>query len=259
MDTSYHATRMAQRVSEMKLALYTQLLRKNLAEAGFDADTFDSIAQATILELGIRESEENLISRANNEIENRGIDMLGRLIVEHCFVRTSSGTMIWPVYSSEDTSARWHHVAGVLPRPLMRYFLVSLRGTIPPIDQFSTQSFFFERRPDFLEQVRREIDKGIDEHKGPFGAGESSIDWYAFYDDPKFRRLTLEIVSTIRSELESSGPDTYLEVLEGYRAQDPESDSKNLMQRPFTREDYSQIDNALITAEKQLMDTIEAA
>lgn len=253
MDLSEQSTQLAQRVSQMKLALYTRLLRKNFLDIGVDESTFDTIAQATNLELAIQESEEKLLERALSNLDSRGIDMLGRLIVEYCFVRTDVGRMIWPVYSNQDTSARWHHISEVLPRPLMRYFLVSLRGPLSAIDGYSATPFFFENTPEFLEEAHEVINQGIEKYRGPFGSGESAIDWPSLYEDPQFLRLGLDIISAMRKQLAEAGPEAYMERLEDYRVRDPESEAKNLMQRPFSQEDFDQIAEALDNAEQRLL------
>lgn len=252
MDNETAMKRFAERISDMRLDLFTGLLRRNLAGAGVDEAMLKDVIQATTLEMQIEESRNSLVDRALHSFDNRGIDSLGRIVVEYCFVRAPMGTMIWPEYSDEDTTARWDFVENVLPRPLMRYFLISVRGTIQDIDGFSTPSYLFESQPEAIEDMRRTIGNFLDEFKGPFGHGESAVDWQAVYEDQRFREVGLQIISAMRSKLEHKGLEEYLGCLKQYRRHDPNQDHTNLMQRTFSIEDAQQIQTALINAEKAL-------
>lgn len=252
MDNETTMKRFAERISDMKMELFTGLLRRNLAEAGVDEGMLQDIIQATTLELQIEESHSNLVDRALHSFDNRGIDTVGRIVVEYCFVRTSMGQMIWPEYSEEDTTARWHFMENVLPRPLMRYFLISVRGTIQDIDGFSTPSYLFESSQEPVEELRQTIADYIDDFKGPFGRGESAVDWQAVYEDQRFREFGLQIISSMRTKLEQDGLEEYLGCLEQYRQLDPNNDHLNLMQRTISIEDAQQIQTALVNAEAAL-------
>ncbi len=247
--------RFADRVSQQKLREFTRLLRKNLKEVGVDGDIFDNAAQATSLELQIEEAQQSITQSALQSYENRGMDTVGRIVVEFCFVRSAQGKMIWPEYSDEDTMARWQFSDAVVPRPLMRYFLVSVRGSIDEIDGFTSDSFLFEDNPDKIASIRQQIGDLIEDFKGPFGSGESSVDWQAVYEDQRFQELALSLVTQMRERVNEQGLETYLNRLEEYRQIDPQNEETNLMQRPLTIEDASQIDRALEAAQIFLSDT----
>lgn len=242
----------AERVSREKLQTYTQILRENLIKAGVDPQLFDEQAQTANLELQLRESEESIASKVLRSEENRGIDSVGRLVVEYCFVRSTNGQMIWPEYSDEDTMARWQFSDNVLPRPLMRYFLISMRGTINEIDGFKTSPFLYEETPEQVTNIQQTLGEFIEEFKGPFGTGESAIDWADLYNDPRSQQIALNLVQNMLSQIKTIGLEAYLNRLVEYREQDPRKTEHNLMQRPFTLEDAQQITHALEAAEKQL-------
>lgn len=244
--------RIAEYVSQVKLQEFTRLLRKNLIESGVDEALFDNAADATTLELQIQESQSSIIDRTLRSYENRGIDTVGRIVVEYCFIRSAQGKMIWPEYSDEDTMARWQFSETVLPRPLMRYFLVSVRGTVDDIDDFTSDSFLFADNPDGIDDIRKTFGDLIESFKGPFGSGESSVDWQAVYEDKRFKKLAHDLVKNMRERMNQNGLEEYLHCLEEYRKQDPKKEEINLMQRPFTLEDAHQIDEALQSAEKTL-------
>lgn len=248
--------RIADRVSQHKLQEFTRLLRKNLVQQGIDESIFDNAAQATTLELEIEESHISILDQIMRSYENRGMDTVGRIIVEFCFVRSPLGRMIWPEYSDEDTMARWQFSESVIPRPLMRYFLISIRGTIESIDGFESNSFLFENNPEEINTIRQTIANYIEDFKGPFGSGESAVDWQEVYDDQRFQKLALGIIQNMRSLIEENGLECYLRKLEEYRNLDPLNEESNLMQRSFTMEDASQISLALSSAESSLMKQI---
>jgi len=253
MDTTQdNIIRLAKQISNKKLEMYTQLLRKALADSGVSRGVFDNAVQMATLELEVQESRSDIVQNSLKTYENRGIDTVGRLVVEYCFIRSPQGKMIWPEYSDEDTMARWQFSDSVIPRPLMRYFLVSVRGTLEGIDEFSSQSFLFEKDSQNINAIHQTISDLIEEFKGPFGSGESSVDWQTVYEDDRFKALTLDIITTLRGKMNESGLDGYLGQLKAYHEIDPKSDEVNLMQRAFTLEDVQQIEAALRAAELQL-------
>lgn len=254
-STENKIQRIADQVSQKKLQEFTRLLRNHLVESGVSGEIFDNAAQATTLELEVQESNTSIIDQALRSYENRGMDTVGRIVVEYCFIRSTQGKMVWPEYSDEDTMARWQFSASVLPRPLMRYFLVSVRGTVEDIDGFTSDSFLFADNPDEIATIRQTIGDLIESFKGPFGSGESSVDWQAVYEDERFQKLAHDLVKGMRERMNENGLEEYLKCLEDYRKRDPKNEEINLMQRPFTLEDAQQIDEALQNAETTLKKT----
>jgi len=255
-STDNRLERFAERVSREKLHIYTQILRDSFTKEGIDPSLFDNLAQTANLELQIRESENSIASRALRSEENRGIDTVGRIMIEYCFIRTTNGKMIWPEYSDEDTMARWQFSENVLPRPLMRYFLISLRGTIEEIDGFSTPPFLYEESPEQMDLIRQTLSEFIDEYKGPFGSGESSVDWKELYEDTRSQQMGLNLIRSMRVRIKTTGLEDFLRRLNDYRTQDPHKEEANLMQRSFNMEDIAQIEQALESAEARLTNSV---
>ena len=247
--------RVAKRIGQEHLQVFTGLLRRNLALRGVDKTLFDDVAQTTLLEFQIHDTQEAIVLRAIKGEENRGVDSLGRVVVEFCFVRTADTSMIWPEYSDQDTLARWQFTGEALPRPLMRYFLMTLRGALEPLDGFTADSALFADEPARLDVLRQEVLDMLDAYRGPFGSGESAIDWQAVYEDHRFQQLALVLVKDLRRLIKVNGLDGYLDILEGYRSIDPNHDGANIMQRPIAVEDAMQISQALKAAESRLMKT----
>lgn len=246
--------RIAEKVSARRLELFTELIRRYAIEGGCPEADFDNALDAAMYEFKLKDAEEDILGSALKSYENRGMDTLGRIVIEYCFIRTPNEPMLRPEFSDEDSLARWHFSHGTLPRPLMRYFLVSVRGSIENLDQFSTESYLFETDPDRLEAARRIVNELIEAFKGPFGSGESSVDWQAVYEDQRFQQLALDVISDLIQKIEQDGLERYLDYLNRYRQLDAASDEGNLMQRPFTIRDAQQITEALQAAERVLQD-----
>ncbi len=126
-------TRLAKRVSDEQLNQFVSLLRELLIDSGVAPDVFDS-AVLTANQQMKADNIESVITQAVQAEENRGVDTIGRILVEFCFFRTPAVKMIWPVNSNQDMAARREFTSNVIPRPLMRYFLISVRGSIRELD-----------------------------------------------------------------------------------------------------------------------------
>lgn len=244
--------RLAEKISEEQLREFSNLLRRNLATAGMDSRILDKVFEATINEFNKNDAQETIVSEVVRSEENRGIDTVGRVLVEYCFFRTSSVKMLWPEHSDEDTQARKEFTPGVIPRPLMRYFLISVRGTIDKLDGFESPSLLFENKQDEYSHLQKLIIDHLESFKGPFGSGESAVDWEGVYSDKRFQEVATQVITAMRNKLNEYGLEEYLDLLESYRNLDPERTGSNSMQRALTIEDARQIDHTLTVAEKAL-------
>jgi hypothetical protein len=233
---------------------FARLLRKNLEGLGIDGQLFDNALEITVRQLQETSPEEASIALANllKREENRCMDSLGRILVEYCFIKTPETPLVWPENSVQDSTARKIFTPEVLPRPLMRYFLATVRGSITGLDRFEAASILSKSENNTHEHRKEHVNKLIQEFKGPFGSGESAIRWEAVYSDGRFREITLELIRDIRRTLEKLDLQQYLVILDNYREIDPDSTGLNAMLRPFSIEDAKQIEKALCAAEKTL-------
>jgi len=180
------------------------------------------------------------------------MDSIGRILVEFCFFRTAAVKMIWPDHSDQDITARRVFNDRIMPRPLMRYFLVSVRGSIDDLDGFRSPSMLFCDRPEEYAVLKHSVHELLDEFKGPFGSGESAVDWNGVYDDRRLQGMTLELIESLRRKVEEFGLEQYVAQLERYRDLDPEKSGLNAMHRSFGIDDGRQIADALEVAEAAL-------
>lgn len=134
----------------------------------------------------------------------------------------------------------------------MRYFLVSVRGTIDRLDEFQSPSMLFSDTPDEYDELQRTVSVLLEQFKGPFGTGESAIDWDGVYGDRRFQSMALSLIEALRRKVEAFGLEQYVGYLESYRKLDPQNSGLNAMYRPFGLEDAQQLDEALGVAESAL-------
>ena len=245
-------------IKSEQLNTFIKLLRKNLIASGIDGSEFDSAVKDAVRELNAPLPAEGLFNQhEQDEVESRGVDSLGRILVEYSFIRTPETQMIWPDNSEQDITARRVHTNDCIPRPLMRYFLASIRGSIATLDHFEADSILSEDGNGTLEKYLGHTGELLEDFKGPFGSGESAIDWQTVYSDNRFQQVALELIGDIRRKMAQLGLEQYLRILENYRQRDPDSTGINAMQRPFTIDDAKQIDKALWAAEEALALTVD--
>jgi len=233
---------------------FMRLLRKNLIETGLDGSLFDKAVEISERELLIDPSENPVFSRAMDDSgstqQSRGIDSLGRILVEFCFFRTPETPMIWPDSTEEDKTARKLFKPEILPRPLMRYFLASVRGSISKLDNFEATPIISDENDNSFDKVK--INELLQEFIGPFGEGESAIDWQEVYEDIRFQKIAYNLINHIHRRIEELSSQHYLHIIEDCRQRDPDKDGINMMYRSFTLEDIHQIEAALSAAEAAL-------
>lgn len=232
-----------------QVAAFMQLLRDKLVDSGMDGNEFDMAVAAAVQAVLTPPSEDDIFTRKKDQlIENRGIDSLGRILVEYCFMRSHDDPMIWPDNSEQDQKARKIFTREYMPRPLMRYFLASVRGSNPQLDGFTAESILSDGGTNSKEAV----EALLEEFKGPFGDGESAIQWEDAYEDLRFKQFALELIHAIRLEFDNLGTERYLGMLEDFRQRDMDRDGINAMDRNLVSDDVRQIKESLDAAENML-------
>ncbi len=138
----------------------------------------------------------------------------------------------------------------------MRYFLISVRGSIPEIDQFESSSVLFgeDNEP---HKIRKTLVNDLLEEFRSKNPNTEKLNWEEIYLDSRFQKIALEIIGDIRRKMNQFGVERYLKILENFRQRDPAQKGINKMQRHFIVADAEQIDEALWTAESSLAQIIE--
>lgn len=247
------------KIDSDQLDHFLRLLRDNLVDGGLEGSDFDKAVESATRQLLTPPSKDPVFTRQQDDSgltsESRGMDSLGRILVEFCFFRTPHGRMIWPDNSEQDKTARRVFTEDCIPRPLMRYFLASIRGSISKLDRFEANSILAENGGDAHMKRKALVAEMLEGFKGPFGGGESAIDWDEVYADHRFQRIALELIEDILKKIQQYGLEQYLDILKGINRRDPDNSGINAMQRAFIIEDAQQIEEALLAAEKSLKRT----
>lgn len=252
--------KLAQKMSTKQLMVFTQAVRTSLIEAGLETKLVEGALKQAIKTVRANNTLEvecsKLFTNSANQQgkENRGIDSIGRILVEHCFFRSQETKMVWPEGSDQDNTSRETFTEGVIPRPLMRYFLISVRGTIPQLNKFEAGSVLFGEENIEHEKRKQYVEEVIAEFKDSQSA---KINWEKVYEDQRFQKLSLDLIGDIRRKVEQFGLERYLKILDNLHQRDPERSSINNMSRPFSLEDVKQIDEALWAAEGALAQNIQ--
>lgn len=248
---------LAHRITLEQLDELVEQLRATLCAAGLDKAQFDA-ALETAMEMMLEStSAEPVFSKMeSSQAENRGVDSLGRLLVEYCFFEGPDKQMIWPDNSFQDVAARKMFIPECVSRPLMRYFLASVRGAVPGLDNFEAESILALHEDMSPAKHAASIKGLLEEFKGPFGEGEDAIEWEAVYADNRCRTMALAMIRDILTRLQQLGHEQYLDILMDLRGHDPDNNGINAMQRPLVVEDIEQIETALKTAETMLAELI---
>lgn len=238
--------------------LFTQIVRQRLLESGIDRKLLEDVLKSSVKQFRSQQTYDRDCANVLSEIhqysngkEHRGIDSIGRLLVEYCFIRIPETKLIWPENSEQDTQSRIGFSEGIIPRPLLRYFLVSVRGTIPELNKFDAPSVLFgeentvhEERKDFVNSLIKEFNSSDKQNSG--------IKWNEVYSDSRFQKVALELIGDIRRKIDQFGHERFLRILENLRQRDPEKNGVNAMQRTFIIDDVEQIDESLWAAEEAL-------
>ncbi|NJB67310.1 hypothetical protein GGQ74_000950 [Desulfobaculum xiamenense] len=237
------------------MKLFVRHVAQRLAHAGLSAPDIEQALHAA-LEDYLKDSDFErecriTATRHTNERlaqENRGRDGMGRLIVEYAFIRAEGGPLVHPEDSEQDSLAREALVTGVLPRPVMRYFLISVRGTVRGIDGFESDSLLFGKDCASYRLGCATLETILVEFRSTGRDGRSSVDWSTIYDDRRVRRLGHEFIREIADTLTTLGEEHYQRILENIRQRDPERTATNHMTRTIARADVELIMSALRSA-----------
>lgn len=246
-----------QKINKEQLKRFAKKLRSCLIDKGAEKTLVDSCLKTAIQEMNQDRFFEKQCQLAMSSAcdkstlkGNRGIDSIGRILVEYCFIRVPEKKMVWPESSKVDQRARETFVQGVIPRPLLTYFLVSIRGAIPELNNFKADSVLFGKENKQHEERKEYVDALVRKFDGP--EADNRTKWESIYRNERFQTIARSLIGETRRKIEEFGLERYLRILENFRQRDPDSKTKNKMQRPFTLDDIKQIETALWAAEEAL-------
>ena len=92
-----------------QLDTFLLLLRTHLVDSGLDGAEFDKGVESATRQLLAPPPTDPIFRQQDDSGligESRGMDSLGRILVEFCFFRTPETQMIWPDNTEQDKTAR---------------------------------------------------------------------------------------------------------------------------------------------------------
>ncbi|MGE4290820.1 MAG: hypothetical protein AB7E32_01305 [Desulfovibrio sp.] len=187
---------------------------------------------------------------------NRGQDGLGRLLVEHGISRAYNKPVIYPDGSRQDESARDNFIKGVIPRPLLRYFLVAVRGSLAGLDGFSAKPVLFSEHNETMQQRRVDLKSLVEEFTTHYNYGKTATDWRQLCDDPRARQIGFELLSDVLSNIRSLGAERFLKIINNIQSTDKYPEERVRMQRSFSLSDVKQLTLALTRGHQLLAQSL---
>ena len=242
----------ALRACRNQLLIFAKVVKTTLVHNGMSAvdaaetvkKGFDGYKDLTTFEQEFLETVSKVLTVYLQPIY-RGKDPLGRLLVEYALVRVSKKGLIFPVDSNEDRAARERFIKGVVPRPLLQYFLISIRGTVDGVDGFKFLPMLFGFDDPVMDDRRKAIAAIIEEHKKTPVPGRTVTEWKKVYEDRRSKELMLPFLRLIHERLASLGGQRYLNILENIQRKDDSMNNEPQMKRQATLDDVDQIASAL--------------
>ena len=176
---------------------------------------------------------------------NRGKDILGRLVVEYALYRAVKKPLLNPEGSDKDDQARQKFMRSALPRPLINYFLVSVRGDVDGIDDFEARPVLFGAENPVMAE-RRELARAVvADHTTHYSYGQRAVDWNAIYADERGKRLAYDLTTDIVRGMDDLGDKRMLKIIQNIQNNDKPVSAKNVMEREFATDDVRLLKAAL--------------
>ncbi len=183
---------------------------------------------------------------------NRCKDVLGRLVVEYALYRAVKKPLLKPDGSEQDGAARKAFMRNALPRPLVSYFLVSVRGSVDGIDEFDARPVLFGLENETMAQ-RQELAQAIAaDHTTQYNYGQRAVDWERIYEDERSKRLGFDLINDILDGMEGLGDKRMLKIIQNIQNNDKPVSPDNAMEREFVVDDIRLLKAALARSRELL-------
>lgn len=258
----------ALRACRNQLLIFAKVVKSTLVRDGmpkFDAAEtvkrgFDGYKDLTTFEQEFRDNVHKVLT-AYLQPNYRGKDPLGRLIVEYSFIRSGKKGMgmLFPEDSEQDKTARERFVKGVIPRPVVQYFLISIRGTVDGVDSFKFLPMLFGFDDPDMDERRKEVTAIIESHKKTLMPGKTVTDWQRVYEDQRSKNIMLPFLRLILERVAALGGKRYMNILENIQRKDESMNEVTRMERQITPEDVDQLASAVARGIKRLEEELGVA
>ena len=240
--------------------LFARIVRRLLLEQGVAEATVNAVLEEAKQEYGPECYEVNsqcaIITGGALKDYYSGdeeADILGRILVHFCFMAPNAAIKVYGDGDEQEMLARRQFTPNVLARPVMRYFLISVRGTLEGVDPYMSLPALFGTDMEDINTLTEKAMQIAEHHRhGSTPDKPGPVHWGGFYKEPNARKLALFVVGQALKRIQAMGLDRYLQVLENYQAKRRSKLGSVLMERALLPEDAQQIVRALDDARKRL-------
>lgn len=184
--------------------------------------------------------------------EDKGRDILGRILFHFLFESAGGPALVLPDGDPADEEARNVFVPGVIPRPLMRYFLVSVRGSLEGVTPFHSLPLLFGTDLSYVDRHTRDALEIATEYRIGEEGENAPLYFHGFYLDRRVHFLGLSMITDIRNRLREIGPERLLQIMENLQRKRRGAVGTVEMHRPFELRDMEQLMLAVETAVERM-------
>lgn len=177
--------------------------------------------------------------------DGKGRDVLGKIITSYAFTKNGSKTTI-PMPGSElDMQSRKKYMDGVLPVPLLEYFLASIRGSVQGVDKFRAIPVLFGTMDIRVSEIREKLETVLEDYELSEELENSPVFWEGMLLDNRTKACALEFTDLILDRIRKLGAEHYVKILENLRQKYREKTGCSRMKRGFTEQEILLIVTAL--------------
>lgn len=258
-DISKLIYELALRACRKQVLVFSKELKKKMLSMGFDKPAIQNVIQEAFKGYSTMETFKS--ECASNMLEilevyitpsNRGFDPMGRILTEFGIIRAFDRPVLFNDGEHLDKTARKQFSKGVIPRPLLRYFLVAVRGTIDNLEQFYAKPVLFGPENESMKQYAEDVEALVDEFTTRYKYGKTITDWSGIYGDIRTQNLVFDLLDDVLSNLLPLGPERFLKIINNIQNNDQDPNNSTKMNRLFTTNDIRQLLACLQRGHKKL-------
>lgn len=246
-----------------QLYSFANIIIRMLVSGGVAEDKAKKLIKAALTEHATQRSFYNkqcmeLVASTVEDFLNAkdgGRDVLGRLLKAFCFLAPESRYSVPPQGSEAYDTSISEFVPGIIPGPLVDYFLISIRGSVEEFDAFRALPFLFGTNMTHIEELTAEMDDILRDYViGDMDEqGESApIYWQGVLLDKRTQMVALRLATEVHERIMNMGVERYLMAIESLQRKQRSNTGVVIMQRLFTEKDIEQLVAALADARERL-------
>ncbi len=243
---------LALQASRKQILTFSRQLKTKMLETGISKIEIDSIIKKafqgyTSMQVFKKEYAEVMQETLDAYLRpsRRQKDIIGRVLVEFACVRPYKKPVLAPDGSNREATSRKEFIKGTLPRPLIRYFLVSVRGTLPEINEFQAKPILFGLENEKMASHKEQMLEIVKEFTTHYEYGKRSTDWSAVYQHPQSQQIAQDILSELLETIAGMGVQRYHKIISNIQSNNKFPTYRTAMDRLIELKDVKQLIVAL--------------